>query len=160
MSTPHCRLLEAPQNILLSKRSFWPARVYSCFPTTMQIPSLFVTFLLYLMSKITILFIKGQDRKGTNALKILFPLNPFYWQKTEASNYEYQKKLKCLKTIYKVTQKNSSYLLALSLLAMAFMPMLSNLDPIFSSKRWPNLKKRKGGVGEYIIRKLKTVLNS
>lgn len=35
------------------------------------------------------------------------------------------------------------YLLALSLLAMAFMPILSNLDPMFSSNRWPNLKEKK-----------------
>jgi hypothetical protein len=44
------------------------------------------------------------------------------------------------KTILTTSINNSSYLLALSLLAMAFMPMLSNLDPTFSSNRWPNLK--------------------
>lgn len=44
-----------------------------------------------------------------------------------------------------LAKKNSSYLLALSLLAMAFMPMLSNLDPMFSSNRWPNLNKKRGG---------------
>lgn len=44
---------------------------------------------------------------------------------------------------------------------MAFMPILSNLDPMFSSNRWPNLKRReKKKAVRKVKRKLEKNVNS